>query len=90
MTDGHTFGAVSCKMVLPVCNKGMAAGFARSKMRRSADPREIAETTAFLASDRASFATGSIFVVDCGCSVRIARSEVDARSAENFAAWFSS
>ncbi|MBB3695168.1 SDR family NAD(P)-dependent oxidoreductase [Sphingomonas sp. BK580] len=39
---------------------------------RSADPREIAEVVAFLASDRASFVVGSIFMVDGGYSVQIA------------------
>lgn len=39
---------------------------------RSAQPREIAETVAFLASDRASFVIGSIFMVDGGFSVQIA------------------
>jgi NAD(P)-dependent dehydrogenase (short-subunit alcohol dehydrogenase family) len=39
---------------------------------RSAEPREIAETVAFLASDRASFVVGSIFMVDGGFSVQIA------------------
>jgi NAD(P)-dependent dehydrogenase (short-subunit alcohol dehydrogenase family) len=38
---------------------------------RSAEPREIAETVAFLASDRASFVIGSIFMVDGGFSVQI-------------------
>lgn len=38
---------------------------------RSAEPREIAETVAFLASDRASFVVGSIFMVDGGFSVQI-------------------
>jgi NAD(P)-dependent dehydrogenase (short-subunit alcohol dehydrogenase family) len=39
---------------------------------RSAQPREIAEAVAFLASDRASFVIGSIFMVDGGFSVQIA------------------
>jgi NAD(P)-dependent dehydrogenase (short-subunit alcohol dehydrogenase family) len=39
---------------------------------RSAEPREIAEAVAFLASDRASFVIGSIFMVDGGFSVQIA------------------
>ncbi|MGI2035486.1 SDR family NAD(P)-dependent oxidoreductase [Rhizobium panacihumi] len=39
---------------------------------RSAESREIAETVAFLASDRASFVVGSIFMVDGGFSVQIA------------------
>jgi len=39
---------------------------------RSAQPREIAEVVAFLASERASFAVGSIFMVDGGFSVQIA------------------
>ena len=39
---------------------------------RAAQPREIAEVVAFLASERASFAIGSIFMVDGGYSVQIA------------------
>lgn len=39
---------------------------------RAAEPREIAEVVAFLASERASFAIGSIFMVDGGYSVQIA------------------
>lgn len=39
---------------------------------RSAQPREIAEAVAFLASDRASSAVGSVFMLDGGFSVQIA------------------
>jgi NAD(P)-dependent dehydrogenase (short-subunit alcohol dehydrogenase family) len=39
---------------------------------RSAEPREIAEVVAFLASARASFVVGSVFMVDGGFSVQIA------------------
>jgi NAD(P)-dependent dehydrogenase (short-subunit alcohol dehydrogenase family) len=39
---------------------------------RAAEPREIAEVVAFLASERASFAVGSVFMVDGGYSVQIA------------------
>jgi NAD(P)-dependent dehydrogenase (short-subunit alcohol dehydrogenase family) len=35
-------------------------------LRRIADPREVAETAAFLASDSSSFVTGSVMVVDGG------------------------
>jgi NAD(P)-dependent dehydrogenase (short-subunit alcohol dehydrogenase family) len=45
---------------------------AKAPIGRAAQPREIAEVVAFLASDRASFAVGSVFMVDGGYSVQIA------------------
>lgn len=41
-------------------------------LRRIADPSEIAEVIAFLASDRASFITGADVVIDGGLSARFA------------------
>ena len=38
---------------------------------RAADPMEIAEIVAFLASDRASFIVGSVVMADGGMSVAI-------------------
>jgi len=39
---------------------------AEQAFKRWADPREIAEAAYFLASDAASFMTGSDMLVDCG------------------------
>jgi NAD(P)-dependent dehydrogenase (short-subunit alcohol dehydrogenase family) len=38
---------------------------------RAADPKEIAEIVAFLASDRASFIVGSVVMADGGITVKI-------------------
>lgn len=44
----------------------------KAPIGRAAQPREIAEVVTFLASERASFAIGSVFMVDGGYSVQIA------------------
>jgi len=38
-------------------------------MGRYADPNELAEMVAFLASDRASYMTGSVILVDGGLTL---------------------
>ncbi len=40
--------------------------YSKYALRRIAEPREIAEVVAFLASGAASFITGSVFLVDGG------------------------
>jgi len=42
-----------------------------SPIGRAADPREIAESVAYLASDRASYVVGAIFMTDGGMSVKV-------------------
>jgi NAD(P)-dependent dehydrogenase (short-subunit alcohol dehydrogenase family) len=44
---------------------------AKAPIGRAADPAEIAEIVAFLASDRASFIVGSVVMADGGMSVLI-------------------
>lgn len=39
------------------------------RMGRYADPQELAEMVAFLASDKASYMTGSIVLVDGGLTL---------------------
>jgi len=39
------------------------------RMGRYADPNELAEMVAFLASDRASYMTGSVILVDGGLTL---------------------
>jgi NAD(P)-dependent dehydrogenase (short-subunit alcohol dehydrogenase family) len=43
----------------------------RAPIGRAAQPEEIAEVIAFLASDRASFIVGSILIADGGYSIII-------------------
>lgn len=43
----------------------------KAPIGRAADPEEIAEVVAFLASDRASFIVGSVVMADGGMSVRV-------------------
>jgi NAD(P)-dependent dehydrogenase (short-subunit alcohol dehydrogenase family) len=45
---------------------------AKAALGRAAQPREQAEVAAFLASDRASFVTGTVIPVDGGWSARLA------------------
>jgi NAD(P)-dependent dehydrogenase (short-subunit alcohol dehydrogenase family) len=42
-----------------------------SPIGRAAVPREIAESVAYLVSDRASYVVGSIFMTDGGMSVKV-------------------
>ena len=44
---------------------------AKAPIGRAAEPSEIAEIVAFLASDRASFIVGSVVMADGGMSVAI-------------------
>jgi NAD(P)-dependent dehydrogenase (short-subunit alcohol dehydrogenase family) len=44
----------------------------KAALKRAAEPREQADVAAFLASDRASFLTGTIIPVDGGWSARLA------------------
>jgi NAD(P)-dependent dehydrogenase (short-subunit alcohol dehydrogenase family) len=52
--------------------RGFLAEHARkAPIGRAAEPEEIAEIVAFLASDRASFIVGSVVMADGGMSVPI-------------------
>jgi 3alpha(or 20beta)-hydroxysteroid dehydrogenase len=65
-------GAVDTEMVRPAGMEGMpdaeeqATLFAAYPLRRNCQPIEIARVALFLASDRASYATGAEFVADGG------------------------
>lgn len=50
--------------------KARAAVSAHYALRRIAEPREVAEAAAYLASDASSFVTGSVLVVDGGLTSR--------------------
>lgn len=59
---------VSTNMLAPILNSpgGPAQAAAAHPMGRVAEPREIADSIVFLASQRASFITGSVITIDGG------------------------
>lgn len=64
-------GVTRTKMVTSAIERGVvneAMYVGRTPMRRLASPSEIADAVLFLASDRASFVTGTTLVVDGGWS----------------------
>jgi NAD(P)-dependent dehydrogenase (short-subunit alcohol dehydrogenase family) len=57
--------------IVPDGRKFLSEHGKRAPIGRAAQPEEIAEVIAFLASDRASFIVGSILMADGGYSVII-------------------
>ncbi|WP_310962457.1 SDR family NAD(P)-dependent oxidoreductase [Nocardioides terrisoli] len=66
-TDSPYFDKIAADVADPTVYRRYLAG--RQLMDRLADPQEIAQAVLFLASDAASFATGSVVTVDGGMSV---------------------
>ena len=59
-------GLTDTRMAVMMEDKAGEAMVAQSSMKRLGDPKEIAETVLFLASDKASFITGQTLRVDGG------------------------
>jgi NAD(P)-dependent dehydrogenase (short-subunit alcohol dehydrogenase family) len=62
---------ISSIRLIQMARKFLSEHGKRAPIGRAAQPEEIAEVIAFLASDRASFIVGSILIADGGYSIII-------------------
>ena len=62
-------GFIDTEMTQAMTEAAREATLAQIPLKRMGQPRDIAETVAFLASDKASYITGQIISVDGGMAI---------------------